>query len=65
MKFKLKPSRRAFLLGIITIFLFFAASNVQGGWLYIIDSLLISLLFFSAIIPITQIKRLKITRNFN
>jgi len=65
MKFKLKPSRRAYLLLVITIFLFFAASNVQGGWLYIIDSLLISLLFFSAIIPITQIKRLKITRNFN
>ncbi len=65
MSFKITPSYQSYVIAFITLFLFLAATNVQGGWLYIIDSLLVSLLLFSLISPISQIKKLNITRVFN
>ena len=65
MKFKIIPSGQAYVLAFITVSLFLAATNIQGGWLYIIDSLLLSLLFFSLITPINQIRRLKFSRTFS
>jgi uncharacterized protein (DUF58 family) len=65
MKFKLIPSAQSYVIIFITISLFLAATNVQGGWLYIIDSLLLSLLIFSIISPINQTRKINIYREFN
>lgn len=65
MKLFIKPSPQALIIVFITIFLFFAATNIQAGWLYIIDSFLISLLIFSIISPISQIRKLKFYRSFS
>jgi uncharacterized protein (DUF58 family) len=65
MNFKVIPSGQVYVIVFITISLFLAATNIQGGWLYIIDSLLLSLLFFSFITPINQVKRLRFTRSFS
>ncbi|MFN8674709.1 MAG: DUF58 domain-containing protein [Candidatus Sericytochromatia bacterium] len=58
------PIFQAYVLIVVTIFLFLAATNIQGGWLFIIDSLLVSLIIFSAIYPSFQLKNLIITRKF-
>ena len=63
--YKITPSPQVYILGLITIALFLAATNIQGGWLYIIDSLLVSLMIFSFITPINQARKLKFSRNFN
>jgi uncharacterized protein (DUF58 family) len=47
------------------MFLFIAASNIQSGWLYIIDSLIISILVYSIINPISQISKLDFKRVFH
>lgn len=60
----LKPIFQTYVLVFVSIFLFLAATNIQGGWLFVIDSLLISLIIFSAIYPITQSKKLIISRVF-
>lgn len=65
MKFKLIPSGQSYVIFFITIALFLAATNVQGGWLYIIDSLLLSLLIFAVTSPINQTRKIKIYRNFS
>ncbi len=65
MKFKLIPSGQSYVIAFITIALFLAATNVQGGWLYIIDSLLLSLLIFAIISPINQTRKIKIYREFD
>ena len=63
--YEITPSPQVYILGLITIALFLAATNIQGGWLYIIDSLLVSLMIFSFITPINQARKLKFSRNFN
>lgn len=65
MKFKLVPAAQFYVILFITIALFLAATNVQGGWLYIIDSLLFSLLVFALISPINQTRKINVYRNFN
>ncbi|MFN8575472.1 MAG: DUF58 domain-containing protein [Candidatus Sericytochromatia bacterium] len=65
MKFRLIPAPQSYVILFITIALFLAATNVQGGWLYIIDSLLLSLLIFAIISPINQTRRVNIYREFN
>lgn len=65
MKFKLIPAAQSYVILFITIALFLAATNVQGGWLYIIDSLLLSLLVFALISPINQTRKIKVYRTFN
>lgn len=60
----LKPIFQTYVIFFVAIFLFLAATNIQGGWLFVIDSLLISLIIFSAIYPITQSKKLSISRVF-
>ena len=56
-------SRPAIVLIMIGLFLFFAATNVQSGWLYVMDALIWSLLFFSVALPFWQMRRLEITRH--
>ncbi|RZL52888.1 MAG: DUF58 domain-containing protein, partial [Pedobacter sp.] len=65
MKFKLIPSGQSYVIAFITLALFLAATNVQGGWLYIIDSLLLSLIIFAIISPINQTRKIKIYRDFD
>lgn len=65
MKFFIKPSPQSVIIVLIAIFLFFAATNIQAGWLYIIDSFLVSLLVFSFISPISQIRKLRFSRSFS
>lgn len=65
MNFKIIPSPQVYVIVFITISLFLAATNIQGGWLYIIDSLLFSLLFFSFFTPINQVRKLMFSRTFS
>ncbi|MEK7434106.1 MAG: DUF58 domain-containing protein [Cyanobacteriota bacterium] len=64
MIFSIRPIFQAYVLFFVAFFLFLAATNIQGGWLFVIDSLLISLLVFSAIYPSIQSKKLLISRKF-
>lgn len=50
------------VLIIVAIALFLAASNIQGGWLYVLDSIIWSLLFVSFIIPFFQFQQIKFER---
>lgn len=64
MGFKISFSPQIYVIFLISISLFLAATNIQGGWLYIIDSLLVSLLIFSFVTPVNQTGRIKISRLF-
>ena len=64
MRFSIRPSLQAYVLIGVTIALFLAATNIQAGWLYVMDSFLLSLLIFSLFISISQTNKLTFTRNF-
>lgn len=52
------------ILFITAVFLFLAATNIQGGWLYLVDALLWSVVAMSFILPLLQLRRMRIRRNF-
>jgi len=60
--FKIIPAPQTYVLSFLVVALFLAATNIQSGWLYIIDSLLVSLLFFSLIIPLRENKKIGLGR---
>lgn len=48
---------------ITAIFLFLAATNIQGGWLYILDALLWSAVLLAFGVPFLQLRRLRVRRH--
>lgn len=52
------------VLFITAIFLFLAATNIQGGWLYVVDAALWSVLLLALLIPLLQLRHLQIRRYF-
>jgi uncharacterized protein (DUF58 family) len=53
-----------FLVILITaIFLFLAATNIQGGWLYVLDALLWSAIVLAFGVPFLQLRRLALSRH--
>ncbi|GIW21443.1 MAG: hypothetical protein KatS3mg068_0450 [Candidatus Sericytochromatia bacterium] len=62
---KIQLTIQFYVLFFISIFLFIAASNIQSGWLYIIDSLIISILIYSIINPIYQTSKIDFERVFH
>lgn len=51
------------VLFLTAIFLFLAATNIQGGWLYFVDALLWSVVILGAILPLLQMRSAEITRH--
>lgn len=52
-----------FLIILLTAaFLFFAATNIQGGWLYLVDAFLWSGIILAFAIPFFQLRKLKFER---
>lgn len=49
---------------ITAIFLFLAATNIQGGWLYLVDALLWTILALALILPFLQLRQLRLKRVF-
>jgi len=49
---------------LTAIFLFLAATNIQGGWLYVVDALLWSVVFLAFVLPFLQLRRLQLKRHF-
>lgn len=49
---------------ITAVFLFLAATNIQGGWLYLVDALLWTVVLLAILFPLAQLRRLSISRRF-
>jgi uncharacterized protein (DUF58 family) len=50
------------VLFLTAIFLFLAATNIQGGWLYFVDALLWSVVVLGAALPLLQMRSAEISR---
>ncbi len=50
------------VLFITAVFLFLAATNIQGGWLYVLDALLWSAVLLAFVVPFLQLRRLTVRR---
>lgn len=50
------------VLFLTAIFLFLAATNIQGGWLYFVDALLWSIVVLGVALPLFQLRGAQITR---
>ena len=57
-----KPAYGGWLLAILTICFFGAATNTMAGWLYVLSGVGIALLGVSAVLPIRSIKALTVSR---
>jgi uncharacterized protein (DUF58 family) len=57
-----KPAYGGWLLAILTICFFGAATNTMAGWLYVLSGVGVALLGVSAVLPIRSIKALTISR---
>lgn len=54
-----------FLILLLTAsFLFLAATNIQGGWLYVVDAALWSVILLSVLVPLLQLGHLQLQRHF-
>ncbi|MEZ0375088.1 MAG: DUF58 domain-containing protein [Candidatus Sericytochromatia bacterium] len=52
------------ILLLTAIFLFLAATNIQVGWVYLVDALLWSVVGMAFVLPFLQLRRLQIKRHF-
>ncbi len=59
---RLKLTAPLLVLFATAIFLFLAATNIQGGWLYFVDALLWSVVLVGALLPLLQIRSVLISR---
>ncbi len=50
------------VLFLTAIFLFLAATNIQGGWLYFVDALLWSVVLLGFLMPLFQSRRVQLER---
>lgn len=50
------------IIFLTAIFLFLAATNIQGGWLYLVDALLWTVLVLALLLPLLQLRRLLLVR---
>lgn len=50
------------VLFLTAIFLFLAATNIQGGWLYFVDALLWSVVLLGFLMPLLQSRRVELAR---
>ncbi|MGV3524572.1 MAG: DUF58 domain-containing protein [Candidatus Sericytochromatia bacterium] len=60
----LKITSPLLILVLTAIFLFLAATNIQGGWLYFVDALLWSAVLMAFVLPLLQLRQLRIKRRF-
>ncbi|MBV8063831.1 MAG: hypothetical protein JOY51_09550, partial [Nevskia sp.] len=58
----LRMTGKAVVLSLIAFFLFFAATNIRSGWLYMVDAVLTSLLLYSAAVVWRRTSGLKVSR---
>ncbi|MBR8828651.1 MAG: DUF58 domain-containing protein [Gomphosphaeria aponina SAG 52.96 = DSM 107014] len=56
------PSFAGWLLGVIAICFFGAATNTMAGWLYVISGVILAILGLGAVIPMRSLKPLKLRR---
>ncbi len=56
------PAYAGWLLGILTICFFGAATNTMAGWLYVLSGVGIALLGVGAVLPARSIRSLQVTR---
>lgn len=52
------------VLILMAVFLFLAATNIQGGWLYLVDAFLWSIVLCAMLFPFLQLRRLRIQRHY-
>jgi len=52
------------IIFLTAIFLFLAATNIQGGWLYLVDALLWSVVLMAFVLPFLQLRKLHCQRRF-
>lgn len=52
------------VLALMAVFLFLAATNIQGGWLYLVDAFLWSVMLCAVLFPFLQLRRLLIRRQY-
>jgi hypothetical protein len=51
------------VIALTASFLFLAAINIQGGWLYLVDAFLWSLVMIAAVVPFLQLRTLQAQRH--
>lgn len=51
------------VIALTASFLFLAAINIQGGWLYLVDAFLWSLVLIAAVVPFLQLRTLNAQRH--
>ncbi len=52
------------IIVVTAVFLFLAATNIQGGWLYLVDALLWTVVLMAVLFPLAQLRQLHISRRF-
>lgn len=58
----INPAYAGWLLGILAIFFFGAATNTMAGWLYAISGVSCALLGIAAVLPVRSLKELQVKR---
>ena len=56
------PAYSGWVLAIIALCFFGAATNTMAGWLYVISGIILALLILGAILPVQSLKNLQINR---
>lgn len=56
------PAYSGWILAIIALCFFGAATNTMAGWLYVISGIIVALLILGAILPIQTLKKIQINR---
>lgn len=52
------------IIFLTAVFLFLAATNIQVGWVYLVDALLWSVIAGAVILPLLQLRKLRLKRHF-
>lgn len=58
----IKPTAPLLVIVLTAIFLFLAATNIQGGWLYLVDALLWAVVLMAFVLPWIHLRRLHCER---
>ncbi len=57
------PAYSGWLMAVLALFFFGAATNTMAGWLYVISGLMAALMLLAAIWPVTNLRGLKLHRS--
>lgn len=58
----IKPTAPLLVIVLTAVFLFLAATNIQGGWLYLVDALLWAIVLMAFVLPWLNLRRFQCER---